>query len=602
MGFLQPLALFGLAAAAIPALLHLMTRRQPPEVPFPAVRYIQETERVHSKRLKLRNLLLLVLRTLLIVLVILAASRPVLNLGAGSSHPPTAVGLVIDNSMSSGLVIEGRSVLDMMREEARSVLRGLGNDDRLWLVTVDGVPQALGRVEAAEIIDTLGTSWARMDIGEAVRAVAGAIDRAQMPNSEVVVLSDLQRTALTSGQAVSARVVFWQSPVPPDNHGIDSVTTEGATLRTGGSVAAWIGGSGADPIAARLSIDGRQIDRAVVRAGEQLVMHGTTGRGASGWSVAHLALDPDELRADDTRHVAVLEAPPAAIDVTASMGQFLDLSLAVLREAGRITTGSEVVIGVLAGSGTSLVFPPEDPVLVGATNRSLERAGSNLRFGDRVDGEWLLEGDLTQLRDITVRKRHRVIGDGEVLARAGSEPWLIKDGNIIVVASRAAPQWSDLPLKADFIPFVDFLINSLASGGARQVAVTPGNTFQVPPGAAALRSDSVHLDVQPDSRSLAPLVPGVYFMTGDQGDTLGAVTVTHDPRESRLEQASLSMLAASFGADIVAPTSDLGPVLFNGGGRIDLTTVLIALALVTALVELWVATGRGAGGKERGAR
>ena len=70
ISFLEPLALLGLAAALIPTLLHLLGRRLPPEVVFPAVRYLTATEREHSRRLWLRNLLLLILRTLVMVLVV----------------------------------------------------------------------------------------------------------------------------------------------------------------------------------------------------------------------------------------------------------------------------------------------------------------------------------------------------------------------------------------------------------------------------------------------------------------------------------------------------------------------------------------------------
>lgn len=599
MGFLQPLALFGLAAAVIPALLHLMTRRQPPTVLFPAVRYIEETERVHSRRLKLRNLLLLILRTLLIVFAILAASRPVLNLGAGSGHPPTAVGMVLDNSMSSGLVIDGRSLLDVMRGEAHRVIDGLSGDDRLWLVTADGVPQAMGKVEAAALVDTLATGWGRLDLGEAVRALSRTLERAGMPNTEVVVLSDLQRTALSSGASLDSRVVFWKAPDPPENHGIDSVVTARRPSGNRWRVAAWVGGRGSEPIAARFAVGGQPIARSIVRPGEQVVFEGLIDRREPGWSVGQLSLDPDELRADDMRYVAVLVAPPAKVDVTASLGAFLDHSLAVLMDAGRITSGSGVAMGVLAGSGVSIVFPPEDAVLVGATNRSLERAGSSLRFGDRLTGEWMLAGEIHELRGVSVTQHQEILGSGAVLATVGSAPWLVRDGNILLVGSRATPGWSDLPLRADFIPFIDLLVNSLAPDGATHLSVTPGSPFEVPAGIAALVSESVQMTVRSGARALAPTVPGVYFMIGDQGDTLGAVTVTHDPRESQLDQATLPMLTASFGAGVVAPTSDLQGVLFNGGGRVDLTTLLIALALVTALVELWVATS---GGGRKGRR
>src|SRR5690242_21185883 len=74
--FLHPVALVGLAAAAIPALLHLLERRVPPEAEFPPLRYLSEAERQSARRLKLRHLLLLLLRTALIVLIVLAAARP----------------------------------------------------------------------------------------------------------------------------------------------------------------------------------------------------------------------------------------------------------------------------------------------------------------------------------------------------------------------------------------------------------------------------------------------------------------------------------------------------------------------------------------------
>ena len=78
MTFLHPLVLLGLAAAAIPALLHLLERRVPPEVEFPPLRYLSEAERQSARRLKLRHLLLLVLRTALIAFIVVSAARALL--------------------------------------------------------------------------------------------------------------------------------------------------------------------------------------------------------------------------------------------------------------------------------------------------------------------------------------------------------------------------------------------------------------------------------------------------------------------------------------------------------------------------------------------
>src|SRR2546425_10388371 len=128
--FLHPLALVGLVAAAIPGLLHLLERRVPPEAEFPPLRYLSEAERQSARRLKLRHLLLLILRTLLIVLIVLAAARPLVpaRTGGATVHAPTALAVILDNSASSGLVVDGRPVLDRLRarsEEHTSELQSL---------------------------------------------------------------------------------------------------------------------------------------------------------------------------------------------------------------------------------------------------------------------------------------------------------------------------------------------------------------------------------------------------------------------------------------------------------------------------------------------
>src|SRR6476660_7787893 len=107
IGFLHPWLLAGLVAAGIPLLLHLLARREPPTVVFPAVRYLVTTTREHQRRLKLQNWLLLLLRTLLIATVVLAAAAPTMPLSGVPGHAPSALVLIVDNSPSSGAVVGG---------------------------------------------------------------------------------------------------------------------------------------------------------------------------------------------------------------------------------------------------------------------------------------------------------------------------------------------------------------------------------------------------------------------------------------------------------------------------------------------------------------
>jgi len=76
IAFLQPWVLLALPLAALPLLLHLVQRRDPPSVVFPAVRYLRQVSEEHQRRLRIRHLLLLLVRMSLILLLVLAAANP----------------------------------------------------------------------------------------------------------------------------------------------------------------------------------------------------------------------------------------------------------------------------------------------------------------------------------------------------------------------------------------------------------------------------------------------------------------------------------------------------------------------------------------------
>src|SRR3972149_387422 len=237
IAFLQPLALLGLAVAALPTVLHLLPRRVPPTVTFPAVRYLAETERQQSRRLKLRHLLLLLLRTALLASVVLAAARPVVRVGLGGAHAPTALVLVLDNSVSSGAVVEGRRVVDLLAARARAILQRVDEGDRLWLMQADGLPPAPAPAPGGPPPGRPG-----LDGGRGARAAAGVVASQALPGREVVVLSDLQRSAFSSGDPVTTRVLAWTPGVTPENRSLDSARPEPPVWWPSGQVVVAVGG------------------------------------------------------------------------------------------------------------------------------------------------------------------------------------------------------------------------------------------------------------------------------------------------------------------------------------------------------------------------
>ncbi len=468
MSFLHPLALAGLAAAAIPALLHLLERRVPPELPFPAVRYLADAERRSARQLRLRHLLLLVLRTALIVAIVLAGAGPLVPSRAtgGTLHPPTALVMILDNSPSAGVVVDGRPRLDRLKAVAHAALARAGAADRLWLVLADGVARAGSR-----------------------EALLAAVDS---------VRPDAHRLALAAVTARAARLVEAE-PVPLPASG-------------------------------------------------------------PGWWAGDVEMEADELRADDARPFVWRVAPPARVAVGADAGPFLSAAIAVLRDGGRLATGSDVAVGERPGGGpgASIVLPPADPALVGQANRALAARGVAWRFAGAGTPGPLAAPTLPGIAGVEVTRRYRLDGSdsGAVLATVNGEPWLARVGNVVLLGSRLDTAWTALPAAPGFVPFVDALANRIARGesGVREVEGVPGIAFVL-----------------------------------DGADTVGATLSRIDPRESDLTPAPATLIRRALGGEIVRD-ADFAAAAFAGPRLADAGGVLLVLALLLAAAELGVAT------------
>jgi uncharacterized membrane protein len=76
MSLLNPALVYGLLLAAVPVVLHLLMKTKPKRVVFPALRLIQNRKRQNVRRIRLRHLWLLLLRTLVILVIVAALIRP----------------------------------------------------------------------------------------------------------------------------------------------------------------------------------------------------------------------------------------------------------------------------------------------------------------------------------------------------------------------------------------------------------------------------------------------------------------------------------------------------------------------------------------------
>jgi hypothetical protein len=310
-----------------------------------------------------------------------------------------------------------------------------------------------------------------------------------------------------------------------------------------------------------------------------------------GWWTVTASLDPDELRSDDSRTVALRVAPAARVSWSPG-DRYLATAAEVLVQNGRIVPGTEVSLGTLGGPA-SIVLPPADPAQIGALNRALAARGSAWRFGDLSvtptatdSGPWLGRERIT--------RRHRLTFQGgaatDVLVTAGGEPWLVRSGRVVLVGSRFDPEWIGLPLSAGFLPFVDGLVNRAARGELVQLSAAPGERVLVPDRITAVAAGDRRISIEGGS-GLTPSDLGVYYLLVDR-DTVGVVSVNPDPRESDLTRATDAAIRSLWPAARIGSADQAAELAFRAAARSDLRGPLLWGALLLGLLEVGLASVR----------
>ena len=588
ISFLHPWLLAGLAAAAIPILLHLLARREPPTIVFPAVRYLVTTTREHQRRLKLQNWLLLCLRTLLLVLLVLAAAAPSIPETGVAGHGPSALVLIVDNSPSSGAVLRGTPTIRQLVAAGRQVLARATPQDVLWLITADGIPRRGDKPTLDQLLTGLSISPRRLDLGAAVGMAEEVLGPEPKPG-EIVLLTDLQGSALSPAKPSSPLVVGRPDPPSPPNAGIGGLDAGSQPWsQDGGRITVTlVGDSGAGvPLSARLGT--RPAAQALGHVGSAATMD--IPGAPSGWWELSATLDPDELRADDRRVMAIRIAPVARVNWD-STGRYVAAACEVLASNHRIVRGDEVLLGRL-GRGASIVQPPDDPARIGALNRSLAARGIGWSYG---------ELSITpQFTDSSAALgRHRVLrryflessGSGRtgVLATVAGAPWIVRGGDVVLLGSRLEPGWTDLPVSAGFMPFMDLLLNRLARGESVLEQGSTGDPVRLPDLATEVRKGDHSWRVE-GGALFRPAEPGVHFLLSGR-DTIGALSVNPDPRESRLERATDGQARRLWHGARIMSLEKTGDAAFSSAGRGDLRGPLLWTALLVGLAEAGFASG-----------
>ncbi len=465
--FLNPGFLWALPAAAIPLLIHLLSRRRLPEIPFPTTSFLQTLEPREIRRIRLRELLLLLLRTLALLLFVLAFARPALTPADAVTHAAAAVGILLDDSESMAAVDErGHARIDEAKARAAALVEASRSGDAILLAssTREEAPRpdrGDDRVRLRRAVDRIEALPRPASMAPTLGGLRRAMERSPLPFRELYVVSDFQRSNFSDAaraelvRAATAGMRVFLVPVAGSslpNRAFESIDPEirpgpegrGLELR-----ARLVNHASApsDRIAIRLR-EGEALiggGDASLRAGERawiampIEERGLGVSGSSRETRVTAEMDEDALATDDVWH-AVLGAPRRlrVLRIVEARGgappRFTALALDPSRNGASgfsVEEGSPASLLSLTAGRADVVLLEDVAALSGdaeARLRAFVRDGGGLvvAMGPHADPDYYSRRFFPGLIDLSLQSAARAPDGGsyELRARAAGHPIL----------------------------------------------------------------------------------------------------------------------------------------------------------------------------------
>ncbi len=198
--FTNPWLLFGLVGIALPVIAHLLSRRKFDIVEWGAMQFLNPSRKTR-RRLKLEEMLLLMLRIGLISLIVFAVTRPVVPsgwFGGFRSSGSRTVVLVIDGSNSMARSDGVNSLHQNAIRRATEFLQTLSGDDNVALIDARDIPRSViesplrDTKSVEDQLKRLPPPGGACAMLAAVEKAIGILGRSSSAAREVVVFTDRQ--------------------------------------------------------------------------------------------------------------------------------------------------------------------------------------------------------------------------------------------------------------------------------------------------------------------------------------------------------------------------------------------------------------------------
>ena len=338
MTFLAPLLAAFAVATAIPILIHLLNRSRFRTVAWGAMDFLLKTLQQNKKRLQLRDLILMLLRSAAILLAALALARPTVAGGFGASGDAATV-IVLDTSLSMGAIDGATTRLEAAQDRARAAASAAGRGTACALVLLSDIATS-DLVEPTRDLGFVTGAIERVQAADGgTRIVAGLAKAHELlekasGRKDVVLITDLQasgwsaaddpawKQAIGDLQRLGAGLVIAEIGQGPLNHvGIDRVAASDELISVGEATEFVVtlrnhGATSATSIAVDLLVaqgaDSRNEQKKVASTVVPTLAAGATGQARLTWRFAvpgvhrvTVRITPDALPSDNQRHLVV---------------------------------------------------------------------------------------------------------------------------------------------------------------------------------------------------------------------------------------------------------------------------------------------------------
>lgn len=201
MTLLNGILAFGAAAFAIPLLIHLLNRSRFRTVSWGAMHLLESVLRVNQRRVRIEQIILLLIRCAIPIVLAFCLARPVLTgWRALPGDAPTSMVILLDNSYSMDTADNGHTRLAKAIDHAAQIVAALPRGSEISIVRTGGEPSQLlecpifdPSIMARQLHQVRG-GYGASDPAKALETGLGILTEMAHARRDLIYISDFQQS------------------------------------------------------------------------------------------------------------------------------------------------------------------------------------------------------------------------------------------------------------------------------------------------------------------------------------------------------------------------------------------------------------------------